>query len=87
MSELLRTLILVGYSIVMLWCVSWCACKHGRFLPYSPFFLWTLLYNALAAFVYYQMQLTFWWFLLDFAFFICYVLLLITIIRIAQKMP
>ncbi len=83
---LFSTVLIIGYSIIMLWRVSMLWREEGRFLPCIPFFLWGILYNALAAFVFYEMQFTFWWFILDFAFFVCYVLLLIMLIRVTQKL-
>lgn len=84
---LFATGLIIGYSIIMLWRVSMLWREEGRFSPYTPFFLWGILYSTLAAFVFYKMQFTFWWFMLDFAFFICYAVLLVTFVRIIQKLP
>lgn len=84
---LLATALTVGYSIVTLWRVSMLWREGGLFLPYLPFFLWGILVNALAAFVFYGMIFTFWWFMLDFAFFVCYALFLVTLLRAFYKLP
>lgn len=84
---LFATVLSIGYSIVILWRVSILLREGGLFLPHLPFFLWGILVNALGAFIFYGMLFTFWWFMLDFAFFVCYVLLLATLVRITQKLP
>lgn len=81
----LRTVLLVMYSVVILWHVSVFARERGAFAPFLPFLLWGILVNALAAFVFYEMQFTFWWFLLDFAFFLSYALLLSTLAYFTRR--
>lgn len=81
----MRTMLLVMYSVVILWHVSMFARERGTFAPFLPFFLWGIFVNALAAFVFYEMQFTFWWFLLDFAFFISYALLLLTLWYLTRR--
>lgn len=82
----LATILAVGYSIFMLWRVSMLWREEGRLLPYVPFFLWGILINVLGAFIFYDMLFTFWWFTLDFAFFICYAFLLIVLVRLINEL-
>lgn len=85
MTRTLFTILPIVYSILMLWHVSTRMRESKLLLPYLPFFFWGILINTLGAFVFYDMFFTFSWFLLDGAFFLCYVLLLITLVYVIRN--
>lgn len=76
---LLRTGLLVFYAIVFLWQGSTAMRETKVIAPLMPFFAYGLLFNALAAFVYYQLAFTTLWFFLDVAFFLCHIWILAVI--------
>ncbi len=86
-TTIFATVLTITYSIIILWRVTMLAREGEPFTTLAPIFLWGILYNALGAFIYYQMLFTFWWFVLDFLFFACYLWLLVVILSLIKKQP
>jgi len=84
-NPIIRTVLPIGYSIIVLWRMSINIREQKTVAPFMPFFMWAISVNVLGAYVFYQMYFTFWWFLLDLAFFLCYLWLLIILVRIINN--
>ncbi len=81
----IATVLPIGYAIVILWRASMNIREQRTILPFMPFFLWAISINVLGAYVFYEMYFTFWWFLLDLAFFFYYVWLLLYLVRLIKN--
>lgn len=72
-------------AILILWQTSVASRQHREVARFSPFFAWGMLICAVSAFVYYGLQYSFWWYVIQFLLVGCYIWILAVLLYLIKR--